>query len=185
MKVQLERIARMFAEVAREEDKQLTDLCGEGIFFMPELAFAYACGKAVMRDRAQIFGDTDVRWIREENFGGGGPTDLAFGLRDRKKIVVEFKMRATLPSYVADIAKLQRLSDPTVARIFCALVDVFAVGPPDGRLQGIESPTKDAPRLTRLNDPFPSFPTRQHWYDKKVSCVVAAWSVGEIPEMQS
>lgn len=59
---QLIQIAEVFAKVAEGEDKFLSDTCDRGIFFMPELAYAYVCGKAVMREADRIFSGTHVNW---------------------------------------------------------------------------------------------------------------------------
>ena len=91
---------------------------------MPEIAFAYACGKAVMGKKTEIFGQTKVKWIREQKVEGGGPSDLIFDLPDDEvKIVVEFKMRSQDYKYLADIKKLINLKGTKYVRIFCALVD--------------------------------------------------------------
>jgi hypothetical protein len=184
---QLKEIAGVFAIVAEDEDRRLNDLCGEGIFFMPELVFAYACGKSVMEKRNKIFGETSVTWVREQNFGAGGPSDLVFAFPDGKKIVVEFKMRDKLHKYLADIKKLEKLDSASNARIFCVLLDPFTDhhtdNNHDSRIKQIESTAVKSSPLIRLNAPFPYFPTRQHWYNKEISCVVAAWSVGEPPSV--
>jgi len=39
------KIADTIGDVALSEDADLRRIAGKGIFFMPELAFAYACGK--------------------------------------------------------------------------------------------------------------------------------------------
>lgn len=107
MSKQLRDIAQVFSRVAYEEDQWLLEHCNEGIFFMPELALAYASGKAVIEKKTEIFGQTKVRWIREQNVGAGGPSDLIFDLGDNDvKIVVEFKMRSGVDGYLADIRKL-------------------------------------------------------------------------------
>lgn len=184
---QMQGIACIFEKVAKEEDEKLNILCGEGIFFMPELAFAYACGKAVMEKKTEIFGETIVKWVREQDFGGGGPSDLVFTLTDEKKIVVEFKMRAKLDNYMADIKKLERFDSSSNARIYCALLDPFTDHHTDNihdtRIDQIESTEVETSPLIRLITPFPYFRTRQSWYKKEVSCVVAVWSVGEPPSI--
>ncbi|WP_165367250.1 hypothetical protein [Aliivibrio finisterrensis] len=42
----INRIAQIICSVAESENKELSDISQEGIFHMPELAFAYECGKA-------------------------------------------------------------------------------------------------------------------------------------------
>ena len=103
------KLAEIFSNVARREDLELNRIAKEGIFFMPELAFAYACGKEAMIHTKEIFGQIDVRWQREENLGAGGPSDLIFKLSDEKQIIVEFKMRDKINSYNSDIKKFYKI----------------------------------------------------------------------------
>lgn len=175
----IERIAEVFANVAMTEDQTLNSLCGEGIFFMPELAFAYACGKAVLANAGSIFPSDNPAWGREVDLGAGGPSDLVLMLPSNKRIVVEFKMRDTVTSYLADIAKLSRIDDDNVARIFCVLLDAFTKELPDNRVASIQemSPVP----LTPLMEPFQTFPTQQNRYKGEISCVIAVWAIGHVP----
>ena len=174
------KLAEIFSNVARREDLELNRIAKEGIFFMPELAFAYACGKEAMIHSKEIFGQTDVRWQREENLGAGGPSDLIFKLSDEKQIIVEFKMRDKINSYNSDIKKLSRMGSLD-AKIFCVLLDMFTKYlPDDGRLKQLEESSGEC--LIPLQNPFLSFSTIQHSYTNPISCVVGVWSVGEPPE---
>ena len=175
----LREIARIFANVAAEEDAFLKRTCGEGIFFVPELAYAYACGKAVMVDSERIFGATSIAWKGEVDLGLGGPSHLVFELASNYRIVVEFKMRDTLASYVKDIRKLNRLTDSQTARIFCVLADPFSDETSDRRVAQVEA--EAGCKVTPLLHPFPRFPTKQERYGGEISCLVAAWSVGAAP----
>jgi len=69
MKDILKKIAETIGYVAVTEDAELRRIAGEGIFLMPELAFAYACGKAIMKNKHEIFGDIIPEWKRENKLG--------------------------------------------------------------------------------------------------------------------
>ncbi|WP_428356140.1 hypothetical protein [Methyloprofundus sp.] len=49
------QIADVIIQVAKKENTILSTLANEGIFHMPELAFAYECGKAIMQESSSIF----------------------------------------------------------------------------------------------------------------------------------
>lgn len=174
----LKQVASTLAQVAIEENNELERMCQQGIFFMPELAYAYACGKAIMNDAQRFSGNSTLTWQREIDLGLGSPSDLVLELPSNYRIVVEFKMRDTLSSYRSDIEKLRRLDSSKNARIFCALVDVFASQQCDQRVAQLENTEKD---LIPLMRPFLQFPTMQSWYKKPISCLVAVWSVGNPP----
>jgi len=175
----LREIAKIFADVAEGEEAFLKQTSGGGIFFMPELAYAYACGKAVMVDSNRIFGNVNVAWEREVNLGLGGPSNLVFKLPSNYRIVVEFKMRDTLAGYVKEIRKLNRLTDSQTAGIFCVLADPFSDETSDKRVAQVEA--EAGCKMTPLLHPFPRFPTKQDRYSGEISCLVAAWSVGTTP----
>jgi hypothetical protein len=179
---QLQEIAKIFSNVAHEEEKWLFNKLEEGIFFMPELAFAYACGKAVMGKKTEIFGQTKVKWIREQRIGESGPSDLIFDLPDDDvKIVVEFKMRSRSDRYLADIKKLTNLKSSKNVLIFCALVDrLTADNKPDPRIVNlVQLAGSESITLRPLIEPFPEFPTKQHWCVGDTNCVVGVWHVEE------
>lgn len=179
---QLKQIASLFAEVASCEDDVLFNIAHQGIFFMPELAYAYACGKAVMTERKKIFGIRNVNWLRETDIGGGGPSDLVFDL-STNRVIVEFKMRDKIQSYLADIEKLKRLVSNQNALMFCVLLDPFTKNlPDDGRVKEIVA--KAGCKMTQLLEPFHCFPTKQNWYKEEVSCLVAVWAIGDVPELK-
>jgi hypothetical protein len=187
MITQLYRIATVFSRVAQEEDAQLAKLCKEGIFFMPELAYSYACGKAILSETDAIFGNTKVTWFREydlfREYGleNGGPSDLVFVVPDEKKIVVEVKMIDTLTNYLSDIVKLNKLSPQKHVRIFCALIDLLSDPRYDARLD-LENAAKKrhAISLEPLIKPFPRFPTMQPGKKGRVIfCEVQVWLVGK------
>lgn len=178
----LKNIAKEIHNVARREDDTLRRLSNEGIFHMPELAFAYDCGKAIMNNIDGVFGVRRPNWIREIDLDNGGPTDLLFKFDDGSRIAIEFKMRDTSHAYIKDLEKLSRLTDVKTARIFCALVDVFDIDlPDDGRINAVES--FDKMLVTSLNEPKPHFSTKENRYTKPISCVVGVWSVGDAPEI--
>ena len=174
------KISKLIFEVAKQENSTLSSLVKEGIFYMPELAFVYDCGKAIMTNSKTIFGDNTPTWKREEDLGNGGPTDLIFKFKDGKRIVIEFKLRSTSYAYISDIEKLSNLKDNNTLKIFCALIDVFKNKlPDDGRQKAIEDldEHKVIPILKE------SFPTKSYGYVSPMSCVVALWTVGKIPDI--
>ena len=107
-------IADKITEVAKSENDELIKISEEtnqnlGLFHMPELAFAYECGKYIMENAHNIFEPDDIPvWKRELNLGNGGPSDLIFEFKDGYKIVVEFKMRDTIDAYLNDVSKLSK-----------------------------------------------------------------------------
>ena len=178
----LVRMSQVLADVATAENSALQELCNEGIFFMPEIAYAYACGKELMARRSTLAPDLPMSWKREIKLHTDGPCDLVVDLSDGRQVAFEFKVRSTLQGYQSDLEKLMRIKEPKMARVFCALVDSFTRDLPDTdeRIRGIERSYPGA--VSRLLDPFPSFPTVQSVYKRDISCVVAVWSVGPIPE---
>ncbi len=181
----LTKILQVIERVARDEQAELAFTgAGEGIFGMPELAFAYDCGKAIMLKRGDIFGDLDVIWERELNLKNGGPTDLVFKLhKENRLIAIEFKLRDKKDAYLRDVNKLLALRTEDVkgmeiTRVFCALVDAFS----DECLTDARITSLDVhPRLRRIGGNRFSFSTKQKRFTgKPISCVVCLWEV--IPE---
>lgn len=171
----LTRLAQKFLQVARREEELLASVCGEGIFYVPELAFAYLCGLEAMKDRAALFGTEDVKWRRETILGADGPTDLAFELGDGRIIAVEFKMRDNGHKYLADVRKLERLPSGVAGRMFVALIDAFDEPIADGRATRINECGCATPLLGQEGKT--GFTTSQHWYSREVRCFVCAWSI--------
>jgi hypothetical protein len=162
--------------VAREEDRILHAIADQGIFHMPEVAFAYACGKAIMTSREYVFGDISPIWKREAALGNGGPTDLVFELPGRKSVAVEFKVRDTSNAYIADLEKLLRLDQTKYQTLFCALVDTFSLSAADDeRVAKVESFSRA--RIVSLLEPKPRFVTKQSRYQREVSCVIGFWAI--------
>ncbi|MBC8400140.1 MAG: hypothetical protein H8E14_01485 [Candidatus Marinimicrobia bacterium] len=174
----LKRLAQIFYKVAIQEEVRLIDLCDEGIFFMPELAYAYECGKRIMEQSDHLFDGQIAKWHRELKLKNSGIADQVLELNTEPKhnIVVEFKLRAKINDYYADIDKLAKLNPKNYTRIFCVLLDMFTENiPDDGRIEKIENYKNY--NLKALNTPFKQFSTNQHWYKSDVSCVVAAWQL--------
>ena len=178
MMLSRKKLAETILAVAREEDSALWRIAGEGIFHMPELAFAYQCGRAIMENSSRLFeGDRPV-WVREEGLGNGGPTDLVFKFDDGNKIAIEFKLRDTSHAYIADIKKLSRLDDNNTLRLFCVLADVYEKDlSDDGRLNAVENCSGiDVEKICK-----DVFLTKQHRYSSPIYCVSVVWSVGNVP----
>jgi hypothetical protein len=170
----LDLLSSVVYEVAFNENKSLENLVGEGIFYMPELAFSCLCGMEIMKNKKAIFGDDDVVWQREINVGNGGPSDSVFSLKDGSKLVIEYKIATDYYAYMSDILKLGRLDDPKFTKIFCALVDTFDKNlPDDGRqIKLTEANEHSVEQLFQR-----SFPTKLNKYVNPLSCVVGLWAV--------
>jgi hypothetical protein len=181
----LKKIANVIIDVAKREDDELRSINhNKGIFDMPELAFAYQCGKSIMLNRHDVFGEDVPKWEREVDLGNGGPTDLIFRYPNNRTIAIEFKIRDTLHAYRRDINKLLKLDPTTHTCCFCSLIDVFTKhiktdglidADKDGRYQETES-TAGA-KLLRLTNVTPNFPTQQTKYTDDISCVIGLWEV--------
>ena len=93
-----EQLFSTILEVTDKENSYLIDHFRQGIFFMPELAFAYMCGKAIMENQTEIFGSNGYEWIREKKYDNNyGIADLVFESPGggSPEIVIEFKMDNT------------------------------------------------------------------------------------------
>ena len=114
-------------DVAQKENKILMEQYGKGIFFMPELAFTYLCGKSIMNNQTAIFGKADYRWIREKEYKNFRIADLVFKAVDDSspEVVIEFKMDDTSHKYLRDIEKLRSL-EGNFKKYFCSLKWAFA-----------------------------------------------------------
>ncbi len=176
------KIADVIIKVAKKENIILSDLANEGIFHMPELAFVYECGKAIMTESQEVFGSHTPKWIREIDLGNGGPTDLVFEFENGNKIAIEFKVRDTSNAYTHDIVKLSKLKDKNILKIFCALIDVFdSKLPDDGRQLTIEKLSEH--KVTEIKKEI--FSTKQYCYTSPVSCVVALWSIDDYSHIKT
>lgn len=114
---------KIIQKVARQENALLSNTYGKGIFQMPELAFAYECGKAIKKEHPTISHDT-YNWVRELKLENMGIADLVFTSQNDPYYVLEFKMDDKLGSYKRDIKKL--ISLPThYEKYFCAIKHVF------------------------------------------------------------
>ena len=117
-------------DVTLKEDEILQRI-GKGIFYMPELAFAYTVGKEIYLNRKRIFDNQEVEWLRESKIKRQGEHaneifDLIFEIGKNtidNTIVIEFKMPDKKDKYKMDIEKLHRIQNLPVnyTKIFCAL----------------------------------------------------------------
>ena len=155
-----------------KEDSDLASLTGRGIFYSPELYIAFIIGKEIKRKEISIFGEK-TEWIRETDFGNGGPTDFAFKT-NQKTYAFELKVRDTYHSYSSDIEKLKKLDD-NYEKFFVSLVDSWeSKKEMDNRIISLEN--KYPNQLRRVND-FKSFLTRQDRYKGNVCCTLAIWKI--------
>ncbi|KAB7530795.1 hypothetical protein F8C76_04665 [Flagellimonas olearia] len=159
-------------KIIEKEDSDLASLTGKGIFYAPELYLAFIVGKEIKREEASIFGHS-TEWIRETNFGNGGPTDFAFKA-GKRTYAFELKVRDNYHSYASDIEKLNQLDD-NYDKFFVALVDSWESKKDlDERILSLENQFPG--QLNRIND-FRSFPTLQDRYKGKVCCTLAVWKI--------
>ena len=155
------------------EDRELTELSKQGIFYTPELYIAIVIGKALKKKENEIFGEITT-WIRETDFKNGGPTDFAFQLENERVLAFELKLRQTIHDYQSDIDKLKKLDSKKYDKYFVALVDSWAKDREnDARIIGLE---KNNPELNRIAA-FKSFPTAQTRYSGNITCTLAVWNV--------
>lgn len=170
------------SDVARREDRTLHDLTATGVFFMPEIAYAYAVGKEMTHRARALFPGERVEWQRELDLKGGGPTDLVLRVGERRPLAVEFKLPAPWPKYVADIAKLRRVHDHHPGRYdlaFCALMDASeAAGVEAGRIDEFEQAIAREGRVVMDRvGPLTPFPTRSPHYKSDLVAIVGVWRV--------
>jgi len=178
MEKYIDNIVRKIVEVAKKENNELMKIADNnlnselGIFHMPELAFAYMCGKKIMQDSYNIFGDNIPKWSRELKLDNGGLSDLVFEFNDESKIVIEFKMRDTVDAYIRDVEKLSELQDKKIVKLFCAVIDTMKKDLPfDDRVKKINSNPKTK---TLYCD---SFKTNQTWYKSEVYALIGVWKI--------
>ena len=94
----------------RIEKEELREAHQKDIFDIPELALVYQVGKHISANKKDILTSADHEWVRETDFGNGGPTDLAFISKDgNTSYALEFKMDDTWMKYLADMRKLVSL----------------------------------------------------------------------------
>jgi len=174
----IDSIINEIVEVAQNENQELmkianNDLNSElGIFHMPELAFAYQCGKQIMKNSNNIFEENIPQWCREFDLGNGGPSDLVFNFANGYKIVIEFKMRDTADAYLSDLTKLSKLQDEKIIKLFCAVIDVFPKNlENDGRVKKINTDSRTKELIVKL------FNTNQTWYKSEIQALVGIWKV--------
>lgn len=175
----VQNITDKIVQVAKTENEKLMSISNNainsklGIFHMPELAFAYECGKQIMQNANEIFEGNIPEWCRELVLDkSAGPTDLVFAFEDEQKIAIEFKMRDTEYAYTGDLDKLSNIKDNNVTRIFCAIVDTMEKDLPyDGRVLKIENDE----RTEKLY--INSFKTNQTWYASSVYASIGVWKI--------
>ncbi|MEW6061904.1 MAG: hypothetical protein AB1600_08195 [Bacteroidota bacterium] len=160
---------------AKREDNELKRLCSKGIFFMPEIAFAFGVGKEIYRNRSHIFNGLNLEWKREETLGNTGPIDLVFKIDGNYCIPIEFKIRQTSDAYISDVRKLIALYTQKCFPVFCALVDAFEDNVTfDSRITLLEKEFNN--NLTRLGD-IESFSTWNDRYKKPIRCEIGVWQI--------
>lgn len=143
-----------------ESDLQST--AEKGIFFAPELYTAFSIGCDIKKNSNEIF-SAPAEWLRETNFGCGGPSDIIFKVGS-EYCFIEVKLRSTYDAYRADIQKLKQL-DIAHTKLFCVLLDSFTPAN-DSRLTKLER--EYAGSLLQIGHHW--FPTWDNWYKKPIFC---------------
>ena len=154
-------------------EKDLKDLNNTGIFFAPELYTTFCIGKDIYKNPTPIFGNTEIKWLREIDLKNGGPSDNYFETKENK-VVIELKIRDTKYAYESDIKKLKRLGDE-YEKFFCVLLDSIA-NKPDGRADYVISKYKE--ELSLVNE-FP-FRTSYSPYKSPTECHLMLFQIGEV-----
>jgi len=174
-KVLFDTIKKTVEEIERE----LIELNGKGIYFAPEQHIAFCIGKAIMKNRTEIFGTDEVEWLREKKLGEkklgigqGGVTDIVFNVSD-KSIALELKLRDTEPYYKADVEKLISLPD-NIDKYFCVLLDSYS-DDNDKRITHIQNEYNDILKSIGHH----SFETWNNWYKKQVYCNLNLFSISK------
>ena len=169
----LKKINEQIVKDAIKEEEELSQAFRKGIFFMPELALAYAAGKAIAKALAATYPNESVAWTREERIGPDGPSDLIISGVGWRKLVIEFKVSQGDSDYLADIAKLKRLDPAKYIRVFCALCDVKESDLPiDARIQAVERDSS----VKRIGD-LTAFRTKHLAYVGNIYCVLGVWAI--------
>ena len=122
----VENLKKIIFRAAEHEDRDLNVICDKGIFFLPEMAFAYIVGREIARNAEQVFEDKKYNWVRENTLDELGMATAIFEAADpaEQSILIQFKMRDTYLSYLNDIKDLRKQKSD-YRRLFCAVVEVF------------------------------------------------------------
>ena len=119
-----ELIAIVSKETIINEEFELKNIASKGIFYMPEIAFAYQVGKNIMKAPTAIA--EGWIWDRETTLQGyDGIADIVISLPNNHKIIVEFKMVDKIGKYEADIWRLRDTAGD-YTKTFCVLIDTFS-----------------------------------------------------------
>ncbi len=151
-------------------DLDLSNSCGKGIYFAPELFTSFRIGQEIVRNRELIFGNRKINWLRETRIVETGIHDLVFELNDTT-IVFEIKLRGNIEDYRSDVFKLSKL--PLAHRkYYIVLLDSFTEEN-DSRLTRLESELQE----TMVNIGHASFATWNNWYKKQVYCNLNVYQI--------
>jgi hypothetical protein len=152
-------------------EDDLKQLNNTGIFFAPELFIAFCIGRDIYKNKTEIFGTGEMKWSRELNLGNVGPSDNCFETKDNT-IVIEVKISDTKYSYVSDIIKLKKLTDPKYLKFFCVLIDSL-IKKKDTRPEYLISKKEEQ---LRWIDEY-SFPTAYSRYSSPTECHLILYQV--------
>ena len=151
-------------------DTELKALCGESIFFAPELYVAFRIGMEVTKE-AKRRGINGYKWMRELKETSTGPVDIVFQASG-ENIYVELKLADTYHEYEDDIQKLLSIPTPDAKKYFCVLLDSFSPEN-DDRLIRLEEEFRD--RIV-AKDNLPGFEAKTG-YKKQTYCCINLFQV--------
>ena len=177
MNVNLNILAATIIEVARHEELLLSRV-GKGIFFMPEVAFAYAVGLKLAMRAELAFGTGEAKWYLEKTIAGGHPTDLVFEVNNGLGLAIEFKRWGNPDDYESDLKKLEAIDSSKYTKVFCALVNVRPdLLSKDNRIQSVEN--REGPlKVRRLTKDFDFFSTVHDSFKTiQICCLIGIWEV--------
>jgi hypothetical protein len=107
------KICSSITDTVSKIDVELKKIDNKGIFFAPELYIAFECGKRIISNRQNIWGQKNYIWKRETKIENYGIADLFFSTDNGGKgLIVEFKILQTINAYISDIEKLKKMNYP-------------------------------------------------------------------------
>lgn len=175
MKDVLQKIEKEIYLVAKKEDYSLRMTIGRGLLQLPvpELAIVYLIAKQLTKKSKDIFGTETISWSTNKDIGSG-LTDLIIRT-GVNTYAIEFKVGGSPSSYEDDIAKLFRLKDGNLTRLFCAIMDSWADDlDSHPRMVYVDKIRKYS--VSRVSRQFKSFKTSSGSAPQR--CIVGLWEVG-------
>jgi len=171
----IQNLKSVIFRTAEHEDRELNVICDKGLFFMPELAFAYIVGKEIAKNREQIFGEAGYEWSRENTLEEYGLATVIFESKDAAKssILIQFKMRDTYLSYINDIKDLRKQEVGKYRKLFCAVVEVFEQQH-DAYFRSLKEAFGSEATLIGTTRPFYTWSDK---YKQQIVYIIGLWDV--------